>query len=203
MQLVVACQDSCTCNTSEDIGSSTLEEGSDSLVDENFFGTIDRSAIFFSLAGCHHHSSSDGVDRIRSETSADSDHPPESEVDEEVVVERFREDGSNRIVNTEVESSIDDDTNTRDNESSVEPSDSVSGECFLIHVNEAVELLDTSLFGVLQVIGESSSGIIQGIDEQERDRAGSTSRSEISNEPNQIPVFVFVFIEESFEVVLE
>ena len=127
-----------------------------------------RSTVLDSLSRSHHHSSSDGVNGVRSESGSDSDQPSNGEVGEEVVLDVGWQKSLDGVIDTEVETSVDDDTDTGDDESSVEPSNAVSGESFLVNVKETAELFGSALFGVLEIVGESGSGVVQTVDEEER-----------------------------------
>lgn len=166
-------------------------------------GAVERSVVLDGLAGCHHHSSSDGVDGVGGETGSDGDEPSDGEVGEEVVLDVGGQEGLDGVVDTEVESSVDDDTDAGDHEPSVESDDSVGGEGLLVDVEESGELFGSALLGVLQVVGESGSGVVQRVDEEERAGSSESSGGEVAEEPGEISVSVLVLVEHSLEVVLE
>ena len=59
----------------------------------------------------HHHTSTDGVERIRGNTSASGDSPAEQERSQEAALERTdKEDRLDRVIHPEVQSTVDNDT---------------------------------------------------------------------------------------------
>jgi hypothetical protein len=57
--------------------------------------------------------------------------------------------------------------------STVETADTVGGEGLLVDVYQAVELAVTALLGRLGVVGETGTGIVEGVDEEEGSGTGS------------------------------
>ena len=120
----------------------------------------------------HHHATTDGVERVGGDTGTSRDSPAEQEGGQEVVFERAdEEDGLDGVVHAEVETAIDDDTSDGGHETTVETGDTVRGEGLLVDVDEAVELALTTLLRVLGVVGETGTGVVEGVDEEE---GGST-----------------------------
>lgn len=126
------------------------------------------------LTGSHHHATTDGVKRVGSDTSTGGDGPTEQEGGQEVTLKRTDEDDRlNRVVHTEVQTTIDDDTKDGWHETTVETGNTVGGEGLLVDIDETVELAVTTLLGVLRVVGETSTGIVERVDEEERGGTGS------------------------------
>jgi len=113
----------------------------------------------------HHHSSSDGINGVRGETGEDGDTPSNHEVDSEVVLDGSREERLDCIVETEVEPSVDDNTNAGNNETSVETSNTVGVDSFSKHINETIILLLATLLSALEIIGEFGSCKIERVHE--------------------------------------
>ena len=128
---------------------------------------VDWTVVLLGLAWSHHHSSSDGVDGVWGETGSDSDSPTEEEVNTEVISKVSGEDGLDGVVDAEVKTTINDDTNAWDNETSVKTSDSVSGEGLLVDVDESTVLFLSSLLGRLKIVGKSGSGVVERVDEEQ------------------------------------
>lgn len=125
------------------------------------------------LTRSHHHAATDGVERVGSDTSTSGDSPAEQERGEEVALKRADEDdGLERVVHAEVETTVDDDTSDGGHETTVETSDTVGGHGLLVDVDQAVELALTTLLCALGVVGKTGTGVVQGVDEQEGSGTG-------------------------------
>ena len=121
LELVVHGQDTGTGDTTEDVCASTLEERGDTLLGNDLSSTVEHARVVGSLAGRHHHSSSDGVERVRGNAGTSGDTPAEEEGGEERALERAGEDdGLEGVVHAEVETSVDNDTDDGRDESSVD-----------------------------------------------------------------------------------
>ena len=115
----------------------------------------------------HHHATTDGVQRVRSNTSSGGDSPSESERGKEAALEvTGKEDWLDRVVQTEVKTTVDNDTNDGRSETTVKTSNTVRGEGLAVDIDETVELTLTTLLGRLGVVGETSTGVVEGVDEK-------------------------------------
>ena len=122
----------------------------------------------------HHHTTTDSIERVGGNTSTSRDSPSEHEGGKEVTFEWTNEDdGLEGVVDTEVETAIDDDTNDGRGETTVETSDTIRGESLLVDIDETVELTLPTLFGVLGVVGETGTGVVERVDEEKRGSTGS------------------------------
>lgn len=153
--------------------------------------------------GSHHHTTTDGVERVRSKTGRGGDDPSESERGEDVALEGTDEDdGLDGVVETKVETTVDDDTNDGGNEATVETGNTVGSEGLLVDVNETVELTRAALGGRLVVVGKTGTGVVERVDEEEGRGTGGTTRGNVTSEP--LPVAVRLLeAKEGLEVVLE
>jgi hypothetical protein len=127
------------------------------------------------LSGSHHHAATDGIEWVRGNTGTSGDGPSEQEGGEEVALERTGEkDRLERIVHSEVETAVDDDTSDGWTETTVETKDTVRGEGLLVDVQQSVELAlaVTTLLGGLGVVGETGTGVVEGVDEEEGSGTG-------------------------------
>lgn len=151
----------------------------------------------------HHHATTDGVEGVRSKTSRSGNNPAESERGKNVALEGADEDnGLDRVVKTEVETTVDNDTNNRRDEATVETGNTVRGDGLLVDVNQTVELARATLRGRLVVVGETGTGVVERVDEEKRRGTGGTTRGNVTGEP--LPVAVRLLeAEERLEVVLE
>lgn len=132
----------------------------------------------------HHHTSTNSVKWIGSDTGTSSDGPPKSKGSQEVAFqfasEQYRFD---RVVHAKVETAVDDDTSNRGAETTVQAQNTVRGKRLLVNVHQSVELSFTSHFGALSIIGKTSTGVVEGVDEEEGCRASSLSNM-ISSMPD-------------------
>lgn len=146
--------------------------------------------------------SPDGIERVGSEASTDGNTPAEQEGTEEGALERANEDdGLEGVVDTEVETTVDDDTDDGGDESTVETGNTVGSQGLAVDVNETVELTGSSTLGGLGVVGETGTGVVEGVDEKKGGGTSSTTGGDVASEP--LPVtLVLLEAEEGLEVVL-
>ncbi|KAI6751791.1 hypothetical protein HG531_006487 [Fusarium graminearum] len=146
-----------TGNTTENVGTSTLEERLDTLLGDNLAGSVHGVLVLDGLTGGHHHTSADSVKRVRGDTGTSGDDPTKSERGKEVALEVTGEDdGLDRVVHSEVETTVDDDTSNGGHETTVETGNTVRGEGLLVDVDETVELTVTTGLGVLGIVGKTT-----------------------------------------------
>jgi hypothetical protein len=122
----------------------------------------------------HHHATTDSVERIGSNTSTSSDAPTEQEGSQEVTLKRSNE--NNRldgIVHSEVETTVDNDTSDRWEETTIQTSNTIGSQCLAVDINKTVELTFTTLLGRFGIVGETGTSIIKRIDEEQRGSTGS------------------------------
>lgn len=168
LSLVVDGQDTSTGNTTEDVGTSTLEERLDTLGGDNLASSIHGTVVLDGLTRGHHHATTDGVKRVRSDTGTSGDGPTKSERSQEVTLEGTgEEDRLDRVVHTEVQTTVDNDTSNGGHESTVETTNTVGSKGLLVDVYETVELTLTTLLGGLGVVGKTGTGVVEGVDEEE------------------------------------
>ena len=177
LHLIVDGQDTGTGDTTENVGTCTLEERSETLLGDDLATGIKGRLVLDGLTGSHHHTTTDGVQGVRSNTGTGGDTPSEKEGGEEVTLKRTdEEDRLDRVVHTKVETTVDDDTSDGGTETTVQTSDTISGEGLLVDIYQAVELTVTTSLGVLVVVGETGTGVIQGVDEKEGSSTGSLAK---------------------------
>jgi hypothetical protein len=103
LDLIVDGQDTSSGDTTENVGTGTLEERLDTLGGDNLLEGIERRLVLDGLqlsvgsksaskkthlSGSHHHATTDGIKRIRADTSTSGDTPSEQEGSQEVTLER-------------------------------------------------------------------------------------------------------------------
>lgn len=178
LELVIDGQDTSTGDTTEDVGTGTLEERLDTLLADDLLEGIERGLVLDSLTGGHHHATTDGIKGVRGDTGTGGDAPTKGERGKEVVLEvTDKEDGLDGVVHAEVETTVDDNTGNGRTEATVETADAVSGESLSVDVDETVELTGTATLGRLGVVGQTGTGVVKGVDEEE---GSGTSGLEIS-----------------------
>merc|ERR1712014_89013 len=110
LDLVVDGQDTSAGNTTEDVGTGTLEERLDTLLGDDLGSSVHGRLVLDGLARGHHHTTTDGVERVRGNTGSGGDSPAKEERSKEVALERANEDDRlDGVVETEVETTVDDD----------------------------------------------------------------------------------------------
>jgi hypothetical protein len=170
--LIVDGQDTSTGDTTENVGSCTFEERSDTLLGDDLATSIEGRLVLDGLTGRHHHTTTDGIQWVGSNAGTGGDTPSEEEGGKEVTLERTdKNDGLDRVIHTEVETTVDDDTSYGRTETTVETGDTVGGEGLLVNVDQTVELTLTTSLGILVVVGKTGTSVIKGVDEKE---GGST-----------------------------
>jgi hypothetical protein len=203
LELVVHGQDTGTGNTTEDVGTGTLEERLDALGSNDLGTSIEHGLVVDGTTRSHHHTTTDSVERVRSKTGTGGDTPTKSERSEEVALKRTDEDdGLKGVVETEVETTVDNDTDDGGDETTVETGNTVGGEGLAVDVYEAVELTRTTGLGRLVVVGKTGTGVVERVDEEERRGTGGTTRGNVTEEVRDVTVRLLA-AEHGLEPVLE
>lgn len=141
------------------------------------------------LTGSHHHATTDGVKGVRGDTGTSGDGPTEKEGGKEVTLKSAgKEDGLDGVVHAEVETTVDNDTGDGGHEATVETGNTVRGEGLAVDVHEAVELTLTTRLGVLGVVGKTSTGVVEGVDEEEGSGTSGTTRGKVAGHPPPVAV---------------
>jgi len=166
-------------NTSEHVGTSTLHHGHEALVLEDLLSAIDGTVVLDGATTGHHHSSSDGIDWVGGEAGHDGHRPTEEEADEGASAIADDE-WLQRVVKSKVHTSVDEDTDSRDNKTSVKTGNTVGGEGLLVNIDETVVLSLTVL--ALGIVSQSGSGKVQGVDDGERHGTSETTGGNVGGE---------------------
>lgn len=173
LELIVDGEHTGTGNTTEDVGTGTLEEGLGALLGDDLGEGIERRLVLDGLTRGHHHAAADSVKGVRGDTGTSGDQPAESERSEEVVGELAGEDdGLDRVVHAEVQTTVDDDTGDGGTETAVETGNTIGSEGLAVDIHQSVELALAVALGGLGVVGETGTGIVEGVDEEERSGTG-------------------------------
>lgn len=174
LELIVDGQHTSTGDTTQDVGTGTLEEGLDTLLGNDLLEGIGGGLVLDGLTRGHHHTPTDSVKRVRGDTGTGGDAPTEEERSEEVASERTdQDDGLDGVVHAEVQTTVDDDTSDGGTEATVQTSDTIGGEGLAVDVHESVELTLTVALGRLGVVGQTGTGVVEGVDEKQGSGASS------------------------------
>jgi len=179
-ELVKTSQDTSASHAAENVGSGALHQGHESFVLEDLHAAIQRVLVLDGSSRGHHHPPPDGINRIGHESRANGNSPSEEEGKENASVLVSEEDGLEGVVHAEVHATVDEDTDGRDGEATVQALDTVGLEGLDVHVDETVELALTAL--ALGVIGQPGPRVIERVDEEEGHGSGASSRGDVGGE---------------------
>merc|ERR1712019_88465 len=198
LNLIKTRNDQRTTNTSQDVGTSTLEERTDTFVLNDLHTTVHGRFVVDTGTGSHHHSSSDGINRVRGQTGRDGDRVTEHESEQEGWI--FTEQGLDGVVQTEVKTSIDEDTDGGDDETSVKTGNTIGGNGLSVDIDQTVKLSLTVL--ALSIVSHSGSGKVQRVDKQQRQSTSATTRSDVSHGLDEVRR-IFGDSKDCFELFIE
>jgi hypothetical protein len=107
-----------------------------------------------------------------------------------------------RVVNTEVKTTVHDDTNNRRNEAAVKTGNTVRSQGLTVDVHEAVELTSsTANLCRLRIVRETRTSVVEGVDKQKGRGTSCTTGCNVARKP--LPVaLVLLEAEQGLEVVL-
>merc|ERR1712002_280819 len=111
---------------------------------QDLHATVNGALVLGATTGGHHHTSPNSINRVRHQTSSNS-HTPAEEERKTNIATITNKDGLQSVEHAEVHATVDEDTNGRDGESSVQALDTVRLQGFHIDINETIELALTSL----------------------------------------------------------
>merc|ERR1712144_141326 len=179
LELVEPCQDTGTSHSSQDVGSGSLHHGHEALVLQDLDSAVDGALVLDAASRGHHHASPNGVNGVGHQAGGDGDGPAQQEGKTHVGIVAQQE-GLQGVEHTKVHAAIDEDTDSRDGEASVESLDAVRLEGLGVDINETVELSLASL--ALGVIGQPGPGVVQRVDEQQGAGSGHSSAQDVHGE---------------------
>ena len=220
LEFVVEGQHTSASNTTENVGTSTLEERLGALLGNDLGTSIEHGLVVNRSTGSHHHTTTDGIQWIGSQTSTNGNTPSETEGGKEGTLEGANKDDrlwkcirtyngldnkqemlTERVVDTEVETTVDDDTDDRRDEASVETGNTVRLEGLAVDIDETVELAISSTLGGLGVVRETGTSVVERVDEEQGRSTSSTTRGDIASEPPPITLGLFE-TEQGLEIIL-
>lgn len=156
------------------------------------------------LSTYHHHTTTNGVERVRSDTGTSGDSPSESERGKEVALKvSGKEDRLERVVHTEVQTTVDNNSENGRTETTVKTGDTVRGKGLLVDINETVELALTTLLGGFGVVGKTGTGVVKGVDEEKGSGTSGTTRGQVTGHPLGVTITVLLVSKHGLELVTE
>jgi hypothetical protein len=206
LKLVVQDEHKSRSDSSEGVGSSSLEESSTSFITDDLLQAVESSVInpfLLGLLRLHLETTTDGVEGIRSISSSNGgnlgDEESRSEsLESEVVfvgVLLFE-----RVEETKVDSTVGDDTSDGNSESVVETEESTgSTSCLLEAVSKTAEVS----LSRTDVRSKTSTSVVQRIDDAERSSSSKTSSGHLDEEKRSELSLGVITREQSFDRVLE
>merc|ERR1712183_463016 len=159
LELVKPSQHTSTSNTSENVGTGSFHHGHEPFILHNLDTTVNGAFVLNSTTRGHHHASSDGVNRIGHKSSSNGNAPVKKESQTNISTVT-KEDGLESVKHA----TVDEDTNSRDGETSVQSLDTIRFEGLHIDINETIQLALTTL--TLGIIGKPGSCIVKRVHKQ-------------------------------------
>jgi hypothetical protein len=101
-----------------------------------------------------------------------------------------------------LQTTVDDNTESRERETTVKTGNTIGGDGLLVDINETVELASATVLA-LGVVSETGTGIIQRVDEKERAGTSSTTGGDVTSKPLAVTVPLLLEVEHGLEVILE
>merc|ERR1719430_404328 len=179
LELVETSEHTSTGNTSQHVGTSSLHHGHEAFVSQDLSAAINGALVLDAATGGHHHTSPDSINGVGHQTSSNS-HSPAEEEGESNASTISNKDGLQGVEHAEVHATVDEDTDSRDGESSVQALDTVRLQSLHVNINETIELALTAL--ALGIVSQPSPGVVKRVDEEERHGTGGSTASNVGCE---------------------
>jgi len=193
-----------TTSATEHVGEGTLEEGTGAFLSGDLSNAVHCASVLnigTSAARLHHQSSTNGVKRVRDDTSTDGDDLRESEEGNGACLLHVgEENGLTSVEATEVRGTVGNDTDDGNTETLVKTFGTISGSNFLKAVNETVELTS---FARADVSSESGTGEVERVDHTEGSGTSGTTGGTVTNEELYLLGLGIVRAEDLFVDILE
>lgn len=202
LELIVQHKHNGTTRTTDDVRASALEEGTRTFLLEDLLGAVKRGRVQdIGTASLHHHATTDSVERVRDDTSSRGDdlgHQPL--LPHGGVLGVRKHNITERVVTAEESSTVDNDTTNRDTETLVQ----ALGTILLVDGADAVgkTSVHTGL-ALADIGGQTRTGKVKRVHEQQRGGTSSTARSEVAKEESPELVLLDAIHEELLVLVLE
>merc|ERR1719232_2374782 len=164
-----------------------------------YTGSSNSSQDVGSSSGCHHHAPPDGVDGVGHQASRDGHSPPEKEGKSDTSISSEKE-RLECVVEAKVHATVDEDSNGRDDEASVQTLDAIGLQSLDIDVNKSIELSLTSL--ALGIISQPGSGVVKRVDKQERQSSSKSSTGNVGSKLQSLRS-ILGSLEHALDLILE
>jgi len=190
LDLAVEDEDHGGTSAAKDVGAGTLEEGGDTFFCADLLEAVGGSlvnAVFDLLFGLHLQSTANSVEGVGDKSGHDdgelSAGPLRGNADETDILGVGVE-ANEGVVQTELHTTVRDDTGDRDSETVVEGQDALGTISGLLEaVTEAIE----GLLARSDISGQTSTSVVQRVDNAQRTGTGETTRGEVDAE--EVPEF--------------
>jgi len=196
---IEAGQDTSASDSSKDVGSGALHHGHKALVLHDLNGAVDGALVLDGGTRGHHHTTTNGINGVGHQTGGDGDTVTQAEGKQQSGV-GSQKDGLEGIVETEVHTTIDENADARDDESTVETLDAVGLEGLGVDVDETLVL--TLAAFALGVVGQTRTGVVERVDEEKRERTGATAGQDVGRELLDVGS-VLLNVEHGLHLILE
>merc|ERR1719427_747131 len=164
LELIETSQHTSSGNSSKNVRSGPLHQGHETLILAHLHKAVHGSLVLNSTSGGHHHAPPHGVDGVGHESSSDGDSPSKKEGNTNTGISSKKE-WFECVVEAEVHSAVDEDTDCGDGEASVQALDTIRLQSLGVNIDKTIELSLAALsFGV---ISKPGSCVIQRVHEQE------------------------------------
>jgi len=166
-------------DAAKNVGAGALHHRHETFVLQNLNGAVDGALVLDGGARGHHHTTTNGVDGVGHQTGCDGDAITQAERQQQTGV-GTQQDRLQRIVETKVHSTIYENADARDDESTVETLDAVGLEGLGVDVDETLVL--TLAAFALSVVGQTRTSVIERVHEQKREGAGAAAGQDVGRE---------------------
>merc|ERR1719338_20775 len=177
LELVETSEHTGTSDTTENVGTSTLHHAHEALVLHDLHSAVNRALVLGTATRGHHHPPPDGVNGVGHQAGSNSDSPSKEEGCNDGRVLSSDEHGLQGIEHTEVHATVDEDTDSRDGEASVDALDTVRLQGLDVDIDQTVELTLSTL--ALVVVGQPGPGKVKGVHKQKGQGSGKTTRGNV------------------------
>merc|ERR1712083_363594 len=167
LELVETGEDTSASNTTEDVGTSTLHHAHEALV-------LD------STTRGHHHPPPDCVNGVGHQASGNGHSPAKDKGGSHRGVLSSDQERLRGIKESEVHSTVDEDTDGGDGEATVQTLDAIGLQSLDVDINQSVELTLTTL--ALGIVGQPGPGKVKGVHKQKGHGSSGTTGSDIGGE---------------------
>jgi len=206
LKFAVDDQDESSTGTTEDVGASTFEHSGGTFILEDLLGAVSGvlvHALFDGFLRLHLETTTDGIEGVGDETGHDDGELGTGPLGGDTDEAGFTfpgVDAQDGIVQTELGTTVRDDTGDGDTETVVEGHDTLGT---LDGLGEAVTETVESLLAGTDIGGQTSTGVVERVDEAERTGTGQTARSQVHGEKGPELSLGAVLGEHGFDGILE